>query len=463
MRFFFGIIGFALVISAAVGLPLAWDGSAILYEILDYQFPIFVLSRYAMIPMNWLVLQVSYVTDNIPFLIFTFSSVYLFLTALALALCWLIVRREQRARPLFVWAALSLGLVSLPAQASIMAQAVIAVQMFWVIVMALLIGLPRWTLVLVVPVALFIFFLHPVAVLLFAAAAASALFLGWRQGAPRRALWLGAAAFALLALTAFARFQTLVSPYESEALTFHTLVAQFNAGVRGYVLIAYVLTLVGAGLIFFEPWLARLPFASARRVQLTALVCIGGAGVAMVYWATSPIRWARATDYRTWLFFLTLPFVILALAEAQRSWHAANFSPETFARLEAQRVRIAQGIAIVFLAVLAVQSFVWLNLSTQLRATVTSNAPACIPFETLGWLHGTMLDHWSVTSYSLLLQGRAPTRFVLRGLECERADFEKGIPYAIYAPDKINYRPWTLGWFDLGALEHKLNNRPPNP
>lgn len=459
MRLFFILIGLALGVSAVVGLPLAWDGSAVLFGLLDSQAPFVVLDRFSMVPLNLPVLWVSAITDNVPLLIFSFSVVYLCMTLLAFGVSWALANTGVQTRPLYVWAALGVGLVALPGQASIIGQAMIAIQLFWIVMMALMTGLPRWSWLILVLLAPFLFFLHPLAIVLFATASACALFLGWQVPARRRAFLTAATAFGLLAAIAGARFLLNVSPYESDVMQWETVQVHFNASVRGFPLVAYLFVLAAVGLIAAAPRIARAQPSRLRRVQLAGLVCIALAGVCLVYWATSPIRWARALDYRTWLFFMMLPLLFVAVFESRRillaqDLHAADgMHPDDWSF----RRRVIQLAAVVFLLVLSVQSFVWLNLSNRLRAEIALTAPGCIATTTFEWLQGTVMDDWAITPFAFLLEGRAPTHLILKGTGCARADYAQGLPTAVYPPnDRIQYQRWTSRWFTFDTLQRAV-------
>lgn len=463
MRLFLIIVACALGISAAVTLPLAWDGSGILFHILDLQMAVVVLNRSSMFLPHWIVLQASRLTDNLSLLAIGFSTVYALFTFIALAFCWGLVRKSSQARPLFMWAALGIGIVSLPAQASIMAQAVIAVQLFWVLVFVLLVPFKAWSASILILVALFIFFLHPIAILIFVAVTLCALVLGWRIPARRRALWLTAVAFALVTGIATLRFLVLISPYESEGIGAQTFLLHFNSSVRGFPLIGFASVLLGGILIFIQPRLSQVYPRLTRSVPVVALACVAMAGVVLLFWASSPIRWARALDYRTWLFFLTLPFVMFALAEACNPFSQKSHDAVSQAQTSSWsfRRRIIQITAVIFFLVLATQSYLWQSLSNQLRLAITNSQSPCLPFQSLDWAHGTALDDWSITAYSIILQNRAPAHLVLRVPDCAHADFSQGLPIATYAPDDIEYRARDTGWFNFSTLRAALQNSSP--
>jgi hypothetical protein len=72
----------------------------------------------------------------------------------------------------------------------------------------------------------------------------------------------------------------------------------------------------------------------------------------------------------------------------------------------------------------------------------------------LSWTMTTALYHWSITPYSLLLQGRAPAAVILQKKHCETSDFVTGFPVADW-----DWRLWRGGWLDLRILEQQLKGR----
>jgi hypothetical protein len=76
VRFYFGLIGAALGFAAVSGAAMAWDGSYILFKILDLQSPMVAHDRFVNIPLHWIVLLANRLTDDLIILQMVFGLVY---------------------------------------------------------------------------------------------------------------------------------------------------------------------------------------------------------------------------------------------------------------------------------------------------------------------------------------------------------------------------------------------------
>jgi hypothetical protein len=105
---------------------------------------------------------------------------------------------------------------------------------------------------------------------------------------------------------------------------------------------------------------------------------------------------------------------------------------------------VSQGA--VLLAVLATCSLSWRGLTAQLESAMGPGAATCTSVESLDWARNTPLDQWAVTSTSLIVQGRGPTRIVAPSCS---VDFSPGL--AIISSHGT-YTPYDRTWFDLSGL-----------
>ncbi len=481
MRLYYGLISAALVVETLTGVGLAWDGSYTLFSILDTQSPQVSYGRITQLPLHWIVVRVSQVTGDLTVLRTTFISVYAAITLLALAAAWWIVRSREGTEPLFVWAAIGIGLGTLPGQVCAVCQSMLSVQLFYPILLAILIRIPRRTVPIVVLIAVAIFFLHPAALALFPIAVALALLIGGRYPNERRRMWLWALAFGALSVVAWLRFILFRSDYETGELSLKVLTAHFYNAVAGIPIVALACVWFAALLIFLDPLvkvstaipLSNAPFDPAQakpgeegiRAQKARLSALLGAtnalyfvtlaslltaGLLLIIWASDPHRWAKAIDFREWVPFLSLPLLLIPALEVAVG-QVADLS-----RTWPQRSRLIQLTGLIFFAVISIQGLNWLNLADRLRETMRESPATCLSGLSLGWLQGTPLEHWSLTANSLVLQERRPEKLVMAGNGCADESFLPGLVVAQFGPGEWAMRDWQRGWFDLQVLAQQL-------
>src|SRR3954469_13358756 len=184
MRTFFGLMAGGLICAALCRAALSWDGAIYLFEMLDNQRPYVPQQRLINWPLDWPVVLLSHVTGDLPFLAVVFGLVYVAFQLALLGAAWWVVRDENRT--LFVWAAFGLGLGMLPGQFYFVAEGNLAVQLAWPLILAILVGLQRRHIPLIVVLTIALFFSHPLAIIIFAFAAALAWGVGrgaWGVGA----------------------------------------------------------------------------------------------------------------------------------------------------------------------------------------------------------------------------------------------------------------------------------------
>ncbi len=506
MRLYFTLVIIAIVVMALSGVGLAWDGSYALFNILDPQTAVVPYGRFTQFPLHWIVLQTSHLTSNLAVLRATFGIVYAAITLLALIASWWIVHRHASAIPLFTWAALGIGLGTLPGQVCAVCQSTLSVQLFYPIVLALLIFIPRRTIPVVGLCALAIFYFHPSALALLGLAAGIAFVLALRYRESRRRMFLAAFIFAALSATAAARFYISRSPYETGELSTRVLHARVFESLAGLPIVAMTFAWVAALLLLVHLIITRRPTPQSRptvssrrasgtplrsrfarlrlpaslrlrlpafprlrvsasflsRVRVPAFLCpsilvprlivacVGLSGLSLILWAADPHRWAEEVNFREMALFVALPFIFFAMLEGLFS-QSINLPV-----LTPLRTRLVQLTGLIFFIVIGLQSFNWVNLTNRLSATMAASPTSCISADTIAWLTHTPLDHWSLTGYSLLIQSRAPDKIVRAGNGCTDESFIGGLPVAFFGPGDWDLRQWQLGWFDLHILQQQL-------
>jgi len=453
MRAYFGLTAVGLIVAALCGAALSWDGSGYLFETLDKQVPFIPNGRLITLPLLLPVLLVSRVTANLGILQVIFGLTYAAVPLGALAASWWVVR--DSARPLFVWAVFSIGLGMLPGQFNMTAEANVALQLFWPILLALLVGMRRVHAPLVLAFAVAVLFSHPYAIGLFALAAAVALVVGLRhKSACRRMRWW-AVGFGLLALLAL--FASVRSSYNIQQVSSGGLGWSLDVSTAGLPLAALACALLAATAVFAaphvarrrKPWLTR----SLRAIEAGSIISVA---VVLTMWARDPHLWRWANRYTYPALFASLCFMTLAvlegLAHLRVKVRDANADSDNGAAFDwPHRLRTIQAIALVFALILCVQGVSWFNLTNRLRETIDQNSWGCVSMAPLGWLQQTPLNQFATPDESILLQGRAPQKVVLSGNGCGDTTFSGGVRLNQYY-----LRGWRTGWFNLRPLEQRL-------
>jgi len=439
MRLYFGLIIAALGFAAVSGAAMAWDGSYILFKILDLQSPFLPHDRLVNIPLHGLVLLVNRFTNDLNILQTVFGLAYASIPLVALALSWWVVRGH--AEPLFIWVALGIGFGTLPGQLCFACEALFAILLFWPILLAILIRIRTRHAPIIFLLVISIFFTHPIAIILFVLAACCSFVMVFRShdGRMWMSMWVfGFIAMAILKLSAFVIFP---SPYEVSLLSRAALKFHFAISASGLPLVAVICTWFAASMIFLSSLSRRsnnLKYSFI--IKSLVVTSILAAGSLLVIWARDPNLWRYATSFRLWALPSSLPFMLFAVLEAISHREGMSYTKKYEWN---HRLNIIQMISVCFLLVLSIQSTAWFNLTKILRETIDQSEDNCLSESSMGWLTHTPLHGWT-PSYAILLQGRAPRKLVLAGNGCTEASFSQSVRIA----------PWDLrsrseGWFDL--------------
>jgi len=448
------------MVSAFSGVGLVWDGAYQLFNVLDTQQLVVPYGRMTKMLLFWLPLQVSQRTDNFYWLSLAYSLAHLVLPWLALVAAWLIVRRNKNARLLFVWTALVWGVGTLPGQICSVCESLMSVQLLMPVLMAILVGLPGKTFLIVLFFVTLIIFLHPLAILALLLAFTASLLVALFRPAVRRKMLLWAGLFILLLAFAAMRFYLFHSNYESQQFSLQLFASYLVSALMGLPAWAIGFGWLAGLLLLIQRLSSR---KSAHRLfTVFSYAAVGSvmiSGLLLALWALTPRLWSQEINFRSLAFFTSMPFIFFAMIEAIGMHDIA-----TSVRLwRVRRVVIALlGFSIAFVVI--VQGLTWFQFTQELRRTIESSAQGCISTADLPWLEQTAMNHWALASYSLLLQGRTPKTIVMRDGECADADFADGLPVALFDTRNIDVRNWHAGWFHKEELRaHIETEQPPAP
>ncbi len=425
----------ALAIAAIAGGPLIWDGSSDLFHLLDKRSPASSERRLINYPLQLPALMASHFTDNFVLLRLIYSACYVSVPAIGLAASWLISREKRPS--LFVWPALS-WLAMMPLQFGFCGESLMAATLAWPILLTTLTDPRPILLLLVAPLCLAEYGTHPIAVLLLGFAALVGVV---RSLVAERLNKMGLAIALGVGIVAIAKVLHPLYPYERDLLTFAVMGRSFRKAVLGWPLVALGFELVGAAALLRSARTHR-DLTGISRAGYLAVGAIVAGGLRLVPWALVAHRWAHALDYRFWVAPITLLFMSAAAAEVL--WLRPNSFSDLLWR---ERTPAVLAVGVVSLAVLSIQSVVWVHLTGRLASAVEESKAGCISRSDLGWARDTPLDHWATDYYAIDLQGRRPRTLVLESGACEQLAATASLRLGPHF-----LRPPHRGWFDLDQI-----------
>lgn len=405
------------------GLPLAWDGASKLLRTLNDRQAYIPHGRESGTILKWPVLLAQAMTNGAAAPRLVYCAVYASVPLLALALSWAIVRRD--APQLMVWPSLGILLVTLPGQAFSDNEALVATQLAWPLLLAVLVGFRSSSSRYIAPVlVVFLLFLHPLAVLGVVLRRLPA-----RIMLPSAAVLAGLGVMRALWRDKFERHQSNLGVLWG---SYHGSVAGAPAQALVVVFILSVLLIVG-GRQTRVRWLSTGP-----HLALLLLLPVFW----LLPWAANPRSWDNALQFRAWCLVLTLPFVAMAAVDcwAPRRQIDGAVRGDT---LEARRL-VALAAAVVFSVVLVSQSVAWSSLVGDLQGQLR-RTPSCLALDSLTKTRRTALRHWGTSSLAIVLQGRKPTKVVLSN-QTECAAYLRGaIPPVVGHGQRLH----KDGWIEL--------------
>jgi hypothetical protein len=470
VRLYFALVAGALIIAAISGAALSWDGSYYLFQTLDKQTPFVPDGRSYYLLLNWPALAITHFTADFSVVRSVFGLSYILVPLLSLGASWLIVRKA--APSLFIWPALAIGLGTLAGQFFLTGQGIQPAQLAWPILLATLLRLPGRPFLIALVFAALVFALHPIGIAIFALCALVATVLGLRYEADRIRMWSWAGGLVLLALVRFLLANGDAS--ENWQLSVNAPADLYHSALAGMPLVALLFTWSAASAIFLlrrdspldnRAFAQSLQFYEAENEELADLgrgalglsvflrfhgyTGILVAGGILIAWASNSHSWSGEVDFNIWALVSSLPFALFAAAQG---FQEEVGSPDTPPRgLSAYRLGAILLSGGVFLVVLCTQSFVFNNLTSDLRHDISANTSGCIPIRAVSEFDNTPFTHWSISSFALLQQSRAPRTLVLDAGSCNAA--------RTFGP--IQLISWDAGnagakWFNLAPARARL-------
>lgn len=420
--------------AALVGLPLSWDGSYFLVDLLDHGRPVILHGRAAMTVFQVPAAIGGHWISDTTVLGILFGIPYVLVPLVALWLSWRAVRATQPG--LVVWAAVAIGLVTLPGQAFFVSESQMVGQLLWPLLLGVLTGhrWNRWGLGLWL---VFLVLLHPMTAPALGVVALVAVVVARQRPARRQA---AIAAAWLYGGTAVVRQVLTVAGVDAETPGLADYGHQWLWAVNGAPLVMICCVTVAAGLVSVV--LLRRP-ATERTLLGVAFVALVVGALVMARWGADDHLWRSALDYRSFVVVFALPLVVVATVDALGSSTAGG------ARLRAAAVTVC-GLA--FSLTLVAQSLGWVGLVQYARDDLARQTEPCV-VRHVAEKDGTALRHWANPSLALLVQGRSP-EVVVVGEEaaCRRlaATGELSLPRTGTLRNVFSH------WFDLEAVRRAL-------
>ena len=432
----FILAGAAYAIAAFCLVVLTWDGAGYVFNSIQRGHPAIPNGRYSDYPFLGVVSVCSQVISDARWL----ACIYgLALAVLPLGSLWLsfYFLSSPRWRALRIWPVLGILLSVLPGQIFLVAEAVPVTQVAWAVWAILAGDISAAGLVWLGALTIFVFFLHPTAALVYAAAGGLLLGKAWqRAGAsenererarttesgrerartkdPRpndlarvparfRSFslvdqWLGLAFLGLAAIRLCYALATANS-YEQGEETFAQNYLAFREALPSLRMLpcVYFLGLVVLGGVTgviprrFLVWPAGLTLG---------WLLIYGAG-----WATDPHVWMSAFSFRRFVLVGTLPLLAMGAFHWWYEKVASTHNPEGPAS-DSGIGFVGLSSAAVFLFVFATQSFSWRQELTRFQADLSHCNKPVATTDDLPWIARSPLHHWASTQLSCVVQGK---------------------------------------------------------
>lgn len=409
-------------------LPLIWDGAYQFVNTLQHGTPHVYRGawehdyqgRFHTWPLWWPVIWASHFTDHALTLQAIYGMPFLLAPAFSLAACWWIVRRQSPG--LFLWALFGIAIGPLPGQCFAINDSILLNHLLWPIFVAMFVRL-SWTQVAVLTVLALFQLAQPMGIANCFGAAAAAGLVAWVRPDLRRRQFIRAGL--LLAIVALGVARLIAYP-DSQAAGEASPVELFKRwhnGVEWLPLAGMIFFWIAALLAGLQTWHADrlIPMQPApqrdplRSGSLLGWVAVIAAVIGCAIWAGWAIdeqRWRLAVDYRRFVLPLSFPFFLAATIEGLVTARRDQPVPRTMSPVPERRA-LPIVLGATFALVLVIQSALWFQLVRRLRWEVNSSPQTIVHKASLPWTRGTALDHWSLPTVYLAIEGKHQKKIVL--------------------------------------------------
>jgi len=399
-------------------LPLIWDGAFQFANTLQHGRPHVYRGswahdyqgRFHTWPLWWPVVWASHFTDHALTLQAIYGMPFLLAPAFGLAVCWWIVRRQSPG--LMLWALFGIAIGPLPGQCFAINDTIFLHHLLWPIFVAMFVRLTRTQVAVLTVLALFQL-AQPMGIAnCFGAAAAAALGAWVRPDLRRRQL---IRAGLLLAVSALAAARLVAYPDSQAAgeATAVELIKRWHNGVEWLPLAGMIFFWIAAALAGLQTWRSdRRPNARGSFLGWLAVVAAVIGCAIWAGWAIDEQRWRLAVDYRRFVLPLSFPFFLAATIEGLVTLRRDAPLARTAAAVPERRA-LPVVLAATFALVLVIQSALWFQLVRRLRWEVNSSPRTIVHKAMMPWTRGTALDHWSLPTVYLAIEGKRQHKVVL--------------------------------------------------
>lgn len=433
MRTFFLLLALGLLASVVSGAALSYDGAYYMFEVTDTGIPLAPYSRLPDLLLHYPVVLMRRLTSNAGALITVFGTLHVIFPLLSLLLCWIIVRRFRPS--LFYWPAIGVCIATLPGQFDFVSEAIAEVQLFWPLLLWILVGMPAYFLPAIIVIVPMLFFLHPASAPLFAMTAFVVLAVGWACKMP----WWKPALTTLVCCTlAVTRYEMIRAGYESQQLSVSSQSQAIRDSLLGLPLAA-LLCGVACSCAYFLLLHANSAHAARRLVVGGCYMSLLGCFLLLVQWARHGQSWQGSIAYKDLALFADLPFMGLAILDVLLTYRASLARAFKHALRRAIRlgegeetgnsrtdsvtatwhcVWLVRGFAAVFTTTLFLQGRVFVVATDGVRSVMHMSDSSCVSMNDIPDIYNTALNFWSLPVYMAVIQGRSTHVLVLTGDAC---------------------------------------------
>lgn len=389
----FGPVILAYVVASWCLAALTWDGAGYVFTTLQEGSPVISHQRFSNWPTLSAVAAAGAITGNARAIGMLYGLLVSITPVGALALSFHFLRKPP-LDALRVWWTLGILWTALPGEICLMSEASLAMQVFWPLLAFVAAGMPARGGAWILPVAAYLFFLHPTAALMFGIVALFCFAMTWGGGSRAGILW--GILFALLAVLRIAFSMATITTYERSEFGFRPNWDAFLGAIWGWPIGLLVFLY-----LFGIAWLFMSTRHGGRGATRWALGAAAGFLVVGLWWASGTTRWAGAISYRRFALLCTLPLVAMATAHWLMIFRRPNLARSAPSWAPAL-------VAILFSAIYTVQCLSWRSDVIRFAQALEASPSPFLTLADQPWMKHRALDHWGSSMLSAILQGRKP-------------------------------------------------------